>query len=60
MKHIFATSSLVVTGSKESHPTQEELSLPDTMTIAELINEKAKNQNQTQDDLEQSNRETLS
>lgn len=58
MKHIFATSSLVVTGSKESHPTQEELSLPDTMTIAELINEKDKNQ--TQDDLEQSNRETLS
>ena len=60
MTHIFASSSLTVTGSKESHPTQEELSLPDTMTIAELLYEKEKHQNQGQDDSGESNRETLS
>jgi hypothetical protein len=58
MEHIFASSSLTVTGSKESHPSQEELSLPDTMTIAELLHEKAKNQGK--DDSGESNRETLS
>lgn len=58
MTHIFASSSLTVTGSKESHPTQEELSLPDTMTIAELLHEKAENQGK--DDSRESNRETLS
>ena len=58
MTHIVASSSLTVTGSKESHPTQEELSLPDTMTIAELLHEKAENQGK--DDSRESNRETLS
>lgn len=58
MTHIFASSSLTVTGSKESHPTQEELSLPDTMTIAELLHEKTENQGK--DDTRESDRETLS
>lgn len=58
MTHIFASSSLTVTGSKESHPTQEELSLPDTMTIAELLHEKTENQGK--DDSGESDRETLS
>lgn len=58
MKHIFASSSLKVTGNPENQPTQQELLLPDGKAISELINEEDKNQRK--DDIEQSNRETLS
>ena len=37
MKHIFASSSLSVSGNPENQPTQEELSLPDGISIAELL-----------------------
>ena len=59
MKHIFASSSLSVTGNPQNQPTQEELSLPDGMSIAELLNE-TETENQGKDDPQQSDRETLS
>jgi len=37
MKHIFAASSLTVTGNPENQPSQEELTLPDGKSIAELL-----------------------
>jgi hypothetical protein len=59
MTHIFAASSLSVTGNPEHMPSHHELNLPDGKTIAELLDE-TKNQNQGKDDSKQSNRETLS
>jgi hypothetical protein len=56
MKHIFASSSLVVTENPETRPSEEELALPDGKSIAELIDENK----QRKDDSEQSNRATLS
>lgn len=37
MKHIFAASSLIVTGNPKNQPSQEELTLPDGKSIAELL-----------------------
>lgn len=59
MNHIFAASSLNVTGNPENHPSSQELQLADGKSIAELLNE-TKDQNQGKDDSEQSNRKTLS
>ena len=65
MKHLFAHSSLIVTGNPLNHPTAEELALPDGETsIAELLDE-TKNKEETaeakgKNDSRESNRETLS
>ena len=65
MKHLFAHSSLSVTGNPLNHPTAEELALPDGETsIAELLDE-TKNTEETaeakgKNDSRESNRETLS
>lgn len=65
MKHLFAHSSLSVTGNPLNHPTAEELALPDGETsIAELLDE-TKNKEETEEakgknDSRESNRETLS
>ena len=65
MKHLFAHSSLSVTGNPLNHPTAEELALPDGETsIAELLDE-TKNKEETakakgKNDSRESNRETLS
>ena len=56
MKQIFASSSLTVTENPETRPSEEELSLPDGKSIAELIDENKR----TEDDSQQSNRATLS
>jgi hypothetical protein len=56
MKHIFASSSLTVTENPETKPSEQELSLPDGKSIAELINENEQREN----DSEQSNRAALS
>jgi hypothetical protein len=60
MTHIFAASSLVVTGNPQNHPSQEELALQDTKSISELLYESQENQEPGQDDSKQSNRKTLS
>ncbi len=65
MKHLFAHSSLSVTGNPLNHPTAEELALPDGETsIAELLDE-TKNKEEAaeakgKDDSRKSNGETLS
>lgn len=62
MDHIFAASSLKVTGNPETHPSTAELQLPDGKSISELL-DATKNQeekNQGKDDSRESNRETLS
>lgn len=65
MKHLFAHSSLSVTGNPLNHPTAEELALPDGETsIAELLDE-TKNKEEAaeakgKDDSRESNGETLS
>lgn len=65
MKHIFASSSLTVTGNPENQPTQEELSLPDGKSIAELLLNETKDEEeaekvQRKDGAQQSDGETLS
>jgi len=61
MKHIYASSSLVVLESPENAPSEEELSLPDGKAIGELIDENEKKQSsKREDDSQQGNRETLS
>lgn len=61
MDHIFAASSLKVTGNPDTHPSVAELHLPDGQSIAELL-DGTKNQEEAQgkDDTRESNRETLS
>jgi hypothetical protein len=61
MDHIFAASSLKVTGNPDTHPSEAELHLPDGQSIAELL-DGTKNQKEVQgkDDTRQGNRETLS
>jgi len=64
MKHIFAHSSLSVTGNPQNHPSAEELSLPDgDHSIAELLYENKKEETKEakgKDDSRESNGETLS
>ena len=64
MKHIFASSSLIVTGNPDTQPTEEELSLPDGKSIAELLLNETKDEEaektQRKDDSQQSDGETLS
>jgi len=62
MTHIFASSTLIVSGNPETAPDQNELMLQDGKSIAELIHEKTQNDQgaQGKDDSEQSNRKTLS
>ena len=60
MKHIFASSSLSVSGNPENQPTQEELSLPDGISIAELLLNETETENQGKDDSQQSDGEALS
>lgn len=58
MKHIFVSSSLVVTGNPENIPSEAELQLPDGKSIAELIDEK-ETKNQGENDTRESNRDSL-
>lgn len=60
MTHIFASSSLVVTGNPANHPSQDELNMIDTKSIAELMNEIKDSEEPGKNDSQQSNRETLS
>lgn len=61
MKHIYATSSLVVKQNPESIPSEQELLLPDGKSIAELIDENQQNkETKRKDDSQQSNGETFS
>ena len=68
MKHLFAHSSLSVTGNPLNHPTAEELALPDGETsIAELLDETKNKEDAAEaaeakgkDDSRESNGETLS
>ena len=55
MKHIFAASSLTVTGNPENQPSQEELTLPDGKSIAELLlHETTEKETQRENDSQQS------
>ena len=57
MTHIFAASSLVVTGNPDNQPSLDELKLVDGKSIAELIHA---TENQGKDDSRKSERKTLS
>lgn len=59
MTHIFASSSLVVTGNPDNHPSPDELNMIDTKSIAELMNEKKDNAEPGKNDSQQSDRNAL-
>ena len=61
MTHIFASSSLTVTGNPRNHPSDAELQMPDgEKSISELIDDTKNQETKGKDDTRESDREALS